>query len=480
MANLQELPKRDPKPIKGGRLDTPDTFRERLKGKRFIVTVAQNNTMLHEQLWKTLTRMAEKRGARLLVAKTSYNKNGWQKVTTESDGVWYDDRLIPHFIEEQVKLADDLIFCGELDILPTAQFPLNGLDNYTGSHSAIIPHTKMQMKALATMKHEDAKHLYTTGSITLRNYIRRRVGQIAEYNHVYGALWVEVDNKGKWWIRQLNSDENGIIYDVDTVWGPDWDAPAVDFGRPVLNLGDIHVEKSDARQTRGAVNMMHDLNPHTVLVHDLIDFKSRNHHNIKDPHFLVKQAERTVKDDIRSAADWLSRFTNTFPDTVFVVVKSNHDEALDKWVRETGNVRVDPQNLRYWHALNLWMLDNPGDDVFKHAVLQERPELADAKIVWLEADESYLINGIEYGMHGHLGPNGARGNPKGYRQIGRRVNTGHTHSAGIIDGVWTAGVLGSLDMGYNRGPSSWSCSHILTYANAKRCIITQRGHKWKA
>lgn len=476
---LQDLPKLDPKPIKGGRLDTPDTFREQLKGKRFICTVAQNNTLLHENLWKTLTRMAEKRKARLLVGKETYNKNGWQKLTTESDGIWFDDRLVPHFIEDTVKLADSLIFCGELDILPTAQMPLNGLDNYTGSHSAIIPHVKMQMKALATMKYEEAKHLYTTGSVTLRNYIQRRVGQIAEYNHVYGALWVEVDNKGKWWVRQLNADENGIIYDVDTVWGPDWDAPAVNFGRPVINLGDIHEEKRDTQQTRGALNMLRNLNPSHVVVHDLIDFSSRNHHNIKDAHFIYNTRHRTVEQDVAMSADWLYKVSTMLPDTKLLVIKSNHDEALDKWVKSTGRELVD-QNLRYWHYLNLWMLDNPDGDVFEHAVYLSRPDLQDRNIQFVRADESVLIHGIEFGMHGHYGPNGARGNPRAFRQIGRRANTGHTHSAGIIDGVWTAGVLGSLDMQYNRGPSSWSCSHIITYPNAKRTIITQRGPKWRA
>jgi hypothetical protein len=92
-------------------------------------------------------------------------------------------------------------------------------------------------------------------------------------------------------------------------------------------------------------------------------------------------------------------------------------------------------------------------------------------------DESLKISGIECGMHGHLGPNGARGNPRNLRTVGK-ANTGHTHSAGIVEGVYTAGVLGNLDMEYNKGPSSWSHSSILTYANGKRTIITHRAGKW--
>jgi hypothetical protein len=83
-------------------------------------------------------------------------------------------------------------------------------------------------------------------------------------------------------------------------------------------------------------------------------------------------------------------------------------------------------------------------------------------------------------MHGHTGVNGARGSPAGYRKMDTKANTGHTHSAGITDGVYTAGVSGKLDMGYNKGPSSWSHSHIITYPNGKRSIITTKAGKWHA
>lgn len=34
-----------------------------------------------------------------------------------------------------------------------------------------------------------------------------------------------------------------------------------------------------------------------------------------------------------------------------------------------------------------------------------------------------------------------------FSQLGARANTAHTHSAGICDGIYTAGVSGALDMG---------------------------------
>lgn len=482
--NLIDLPKKEGKPLKGGRLHTPDAFRDRLKGTRFILTVAQNNTKLHEKFWKTLTRMAKRTKAKLCVAKLTYNKNGWQQITTESEGLWYDDRILPFVVDEQVKLAEDLVFCGELDILPTAVFPLTGLDNYTGTHSAIVPHTKMQMVSLATMKDMPAKLLYTTGAVTLRNYIQRRTGQIAEFHHVFGAMWVEVNEQGEWFARQLNADDNGIVYDLDRVWGPTWDKEAIDFGRPLVNLGDIHIEKADMVQTQGALQMLEDLQPERVFLHDLFDMRSRNHHNLKDNHFLVDALGQSVENDIGAAANFLNGLTEAFPNTDFYVIRSNHDEALQRWVKN-GSGFPDPVNLRYWHELNaaalLHIEKGVPFDVFAFALFRAGGNLAQNKRVhFIQEDESVIFHGIEYGMHGHLGPNGARGNPRGFRQLGRRANTGHTHSAGILDGVWTAGVLGSLDMGYNKGPSSWSCSHIITYPNGKRAIVTQRRDRWRA
>jgi hypothetical protein len=103
-------------------------------------------------------------------------------------------------------------------------------------------------------------------------------------------------------------------------------------------------------------------------------------------------------------------------------------------------------------------------------------------VVFLHQDESFVTcdGQIENGMHGHLGPNGARGTPMNLSNVGKRANTGHTHVAEIRDGLYVAGTSTTLDMGYNRGPSAWTHSHILTYPNGKRTIVTVYAGKWKA
>ena len=65
-------------------------------------------------------------------------------------------------------------------------------------------------------------------------------------------------------------------------------------------------------------------------------------------------------------------------------------------------------------------------------------------------------------------------------RVEHRANIGHSHAAGILDGVYQAGTSFKLQLDYNRGPSSWSHSHIVTYESGKRAIITVRDGGWRA
>ena len=99
---------------------------------------------------------------------------------------------------------------------------------------------------------------------------------------------------------------------------------------------------------------------------------------------------------------------------------------------------------------------------------------------FLRVDESFKVAGnIECGAHSDFGNNGGRGSILSFQKLGTKHNIGHSHSCGIKAGVYQSGMSGDLDQKYNKGGSSWSHSHILTYENGKRTIITQKGKKWR-
>ncbi len=477
------------RPVAGGRIPSPAPTPVSRDRRRFVLTCAQNNTHVHPSFLASLRVYAAAHDAEILVSRFSYNKSAWAaKVTKTDEDLWYDPEILDYVCDESLELAPGLVWCGELDILPTATDPLSGLDSYTRSASAIVPHAKVAMRSMATMKREASRFLYTTGTVTQRNYVERKAGQKASFHHVFGALVVEVDVDGTWFVRQLLADDAGCFHDLEHLYTP----TGVTCARvEAVTWGDFHQEKSDALVESacfgGPGSILESLRPREQHVHDLADFTARNHHNRNDPYFnavMHASGRDRVEADLAGCAAKLDRIHRDWCQTV--VVESNHDQAFRRWLAEADGHR-DAPNARYWHYWNFRMFAaiERSEDlyVFEAAVRDKLSDTAKGAR-FLREDDSWVVcaeqgGGIQCGLHGHRGPNGSRGSPKSFRQLGVRANTAHTHSAGITDGIYTAGVSGALDMGYNAGPSSWSHSHIVTYPSGKRAIVTQRGPRWR-
>jgi hypothetical protein len=487
------------KPIASGDLD--DHRKDEIDLSKdhdvFIVTSAQNNTYVHRhfiQSIKTLEKTYEDAGfkPKIVVGTFTYNQSGFQnlqKTVNYGDAIWYDPMIAEYILNEPAKLAEGLLWCGELNILPTAVNPLSGLHSYTMNQSGIIPHAKMQLESVPTHKNDPCRMLYTTGTVTKRNYVQKKAGQKASFHHVFGALIVEVDSDGDWFVRQVVAEKDtGCFYDLDRYYTP----YGVESGKRVeaINYGDLHSEKKDETVYDLSFgdhdeSLLNQLKPKYQFVNDGLDFEARNHHNINDPYFRFKMymnGRDKVEDNIADIASTMYRMQRDY--TITVVVESNHDLAFQKWLK-FSDYKTDPANAVYFlkNQLAQYKAIERGDknfSVFENAVHEAQPNLKD--ILFLGTDESFRIcdddgNGIECGQHGHLGANGSRGSIGIYQKMGTRYNIGHSHSAGIKDGVYQAGVSGKLDMGYNQGATSWSHSHIITYGNGKRCIVTIKNGK---
>lgn len=483
---------KDNEPVIGGVIASAENMRQWATGRTFVFTSAQANTILNDNFWASLMALVEDRQAQLHISRFTYNKQRFGKNSvkpgsyddSDSEEIWFDPRIAPYVSDEQIQIAEDLIWCGELNIIPTRADPISGFENYGRGDSVIIPHTRMAMKSVPVMKHSCFRFCYTTGTVTARNYIEKAAGQKASLHHVYGALLVEVDDDGEWWSRQINSDEEGTIYDLTDMFTCDG---SVHRALPVeaITHGDLHGNKIDqdvlSSMTRigGIIDY---LRPRHQIFHDTVDFQPRNHHNINDPHFrhqMSAEGIESVKEEFDFTAGVLTQFMRTYSQQWLVT--SNHDQAIECWLKNTDGFH-DPVNHMFWLEMNLYcanrrkegLLPKPFAEAIGTALRRDRQHFH-----VIHEDDSLIIAGIENGLHGHLGPNGARGNPKNLRSVGK-ANTGHTHSAGIVDGVYTAGVFANLDMGYNKGMSSWSHSFIVTYPNGKRTILTiKNGKAWR-
>jgi hypothetical protein len=502
------------KPLAGGtRYGTKTKKMPLPKGtdiKRYILTSAQNNTHVNEDLLDNLEALAKHYSAEIIVGTYTYNQNAYGKLAVKrgtkratQHELWYDPEIEPYIKDYRIQLAPGLVWAGEYNALPTNVRPLAGLEAYTGRNSSIFPHAKLAMRSIPTMQDEGVKLNFTTGTVTERNYIQKREGIIAEFHHIYGALLVEVDSKGNWWVRQLNQDEGtNTLQDLD-VLVQDGEVVRTDATVESVTHGDLHGVFVDPVVKQTTLEMVDLLKPKFQFFHDIMEGVAVNPHmrkyqaNHEKFHTWLRGYHK-LENELVDTAAILAEYERDFSQTV--IVDSNHDDAwMKKWLREY-DYRKDPPNTEIFLDLQAYLYGK-----IRNGVTDEESRLRiakpkfvrdvnvleyalkkygkyKAKAKFLKADQSFLTCGrkIENGMHGHLGPAGRFGTPENLSQMARKANTAHTHSAGIWNGLYVAGTSAQKRWDYAKGPSGQTHSHTLTYPNGKRAIVTIYKGKWRA
>ena len=463
------------------------------KVERWLLTSAQDETPIHEPFWRNLHAYADDIGAEVMVGGFTYNKGLFEDHASRT--AVFAHGVQPYLVHDD-RMLGPLMFAARVNTLPTAVRPLSGMEAYSRGAWAVFPHAKIQLASVPAIAGQHPAMVMTSGACTVPNYIAKKAGLKAEFHHQVGATIVELDEAGRLFCRQIAAAGDGSFQDLDTVVRDG----AVSRGHRVeqITWGDIHIPKLDPVVARtcwgydvetGEIvetdTIMTALRPRHVAFHDLHDHAARNHHRRGDPHFAVARAANgsdRVEDEIRQVARFLRATAVDW--CTSVVVASNHNDALARWLRES-DPRTDAVNARYWCELNAeWFRrieDGERDfDIFAWAV--QRENAGDA--VFIPRNGTYVVcqqhGGIETALHGDMGPNGARGSALNMNRMAMRLNRGHDHTASIVDGVYTSGLCGLMDQGYNEGPSSWSHSQTVTYPNAKRTILTIIDGKYRA
>jgi hypothetical protein len=299
---------------------------------------------------------------------------------------------------------------------------------------------------------------------------------------VYGASIVEVDQNGAWWVRQLNADGDEGIQDL-TLYAQ---LGRVTDGHSAegITWGDIHEEQLDpeVRQIAwGKGGVLDTLRPKYQFMHDTLAVSCGiSHHDLKSPLKRFKrfaQGRNSMMNEVAGTAHFLS--IESFREWCeTVVVDSNHDRHLTRWIDEASHKDDNVNAVFYLRtALALYEAMERGDEDFHLVEHVMRLAGVREEVTFLRQDESFIIcrdksGGLECGMHGDEGPNGARGTPRGLSRLGRKTNIGDKHSAEIRHGCYVAGTSSLLDLEFNTGPGSWSQTFTLTYPSGKRTLVT--------
>ena len=464
--------------------DTHPQFRRPLGGiKRFVITCAQNATPLHEGFWGALQAYCKHTGAELVVIPTRY-KNPTSRWTASqaNEEFWH----IPDSVlyNQRKKLNDNLVLLGDIKTIPTAVRPLSGFEGISHGESCIIGHPKLQLTTIATPQSKLPKILTTTGACTVPNYTDSKAGKKGEFHHTLGACAVEIEGK-TFHMRQINALRDGSFIDVDTEYFSDgtWRPAPPALG---LVMGDTHVRFVDPAviaATFGPDGIADTFNVQTLVWHDLFDGYAVNPHHKDDPFIRLAKMRAGYGDVRGEVLDTIEFLRLWSKGRQSVVVDSNHDDFLNRWMRR-HDWRTDPGNADFYLETAKLMADGArmteiGASAPDPFTLWVQKVLGDeSNIRVLAKDESFMLGDIECGFHGDAGPNGSKGTVLNLSQLGVRVMSGHGHAPGIEGGHTRVGTSTHLQAEYTHGPSSWLNTHGVIYGNSKRTLVNIINGRW--
>lgn len=422
--------------------------------------------------------------AELLVVPIRYKNPTSHWTLSQANAETWDAPLAPYLYNGRRKLNANLTLLGDIKTVPTASSPLTGFDAISGSESAILGHTKLQLKVIPTPSNKLPKILTTTGAVTVSNYTDSKAGKIGEFHHMLGAVIVELEDK-IFHMRHISADsKTGEFTDLVTRYTPTGIQRAP---RPIaLVMGDTHVDFIDPkveRATFGPDGIVDVLNPKTLVWHDLLDGYACNPHHGKNPFNRIAK-RKTDRDNVGAEVHRAVKFIErrTKDDRQSVVVASNHDDFLRRWIIST-DWREDPVNAEFYLTTALQMVkgtslnDSGTSTIDPFAYWINRSGNKSIKV--LSVDEPFQLAGVDLGHHGELGPNGSRGSITNLRRIGSRSIIGHSHSPGIDEGAMQVGTSTRLRLEYNAGPSSWLNAHAVLHADGKRQLVFIIDGQWR-
>lgn len=462
---------------------------EQAKSGVYVITCAQNATPVFDKGFASLQVLCKRLRAHLIVIPMRYHNPTSQWSEKDETNEWWAAQVTPHLLDHRIDIGEHLTILGDVRVQPTAARPTSGMETFCGGRSAIIGHPKLEMVTIPAPQHSSPKTISTTGAITVDNYTDSKAGKKGEHHHTFGALVVEVDDKtGAHYSRQINIDKDtGEFYDLDSLYTPD----SYTTGHAIagLVLGDLHerfVDPSVVSATFTAKNsLLKSLKPQALAFHDVADFYSQNHHHRGKVFTKIAKhrgRQSCVEDEINECAAFVDKHTEGCPRVIFV--PSNHPDALQRWIEET-DWRQDPENCIFYLetalaiARSAQMGDSGAEYIDPFVYWMEQKLKFMSKYEFPSRDDSVTIAGIEVGMHGDKGPNGARGAIRGFGRVGVKSIIGHSHTPGVMDGVYQVGTSSRLRLEYNSGPSSWMHTHCIVYPNGKRALITIINGKWR-
>lgn len=437
-----------------------------VKSKYYIVTWAQNNTDVHEELWKNIMAYAYFLKASVHVILGRY-KNPTRLNDGNNDEHWAEE-ILPYADARRHPIHKNLTLLSDIKIQPTATTPLTGMESISGLNSAIFGHPKMQLDTIPALEGYEPKLVMTTGAVTEKNYSDSKAGKKGSFHHTFGFVIVEIKDENVFIPRQVTALSNGsfsdLIYNVKN--GKVNKIKSISYA----NLGDKHIGDHCQIVEKQQRKWLDYFKPKATMIHDIFNGTSVNHHEDQDPikkYHLEQTGQNLIKAEIDQMFSWI----DSMKKYNLVIVSSNHNDWLDKYVKRK-DWKYDIKNAMEYMEYSRILLSGKApkgliayliDNKFKGAVKT------------LSRNDSFRINDVELAQHGDIGTNGSKGGIMQFKKLSTKMDVGDSHVPRRLDGVMYVGTSTKLRIGYNIGASSWRNADIICHTDGKRQHIIYMG-----
>lgn len=344
---------------------------------------------------------------------------------------------------------------------PLASIKELGHKNY----STIVASTKQCMEMVPSLNNHT--HLiYLTGTCSKPIYNKNITGTINSNNNKLGALVVEIKDKDIFYIRNIEWI-NGYFVDLNRAYYKNGCKP---ISAEAVVAGDLHLSgDEDPKALELLERECAYLNTKRLILHDFCSHNTINHHEQDNWIKMAKLTKKfhSLEDEHKYAAQTFNHFAKNLKKVEFIVVKSNHDRWLHKYLGNRSLWIKDNCNAFYAHTLCGYALQ--GLDPFEATMRNFlNPNL---KVRFLRNGENFKVADTELSLHGDIGNNGGSATLRGLELSAGKCIIGHSHQPRVGFYGMQVGTNTKLDLGYNQGGSSWHNGNVALYKDGHKQML---------
>ena len=454
--------------------------------KVFVVTAAQSYASPHAHFWAGLLAYAKRRSAEIIVLPMigKSSKEDWDAIHP----------LFAEYLEYGKRSLNSNVKIEQFNIRPYQVDPVTGLDRFAQRDTSVIfASPKQRLKPVPHSNQKFPKFLITTGSVTRPNYAtqsdssaeRRRLGEIARRDHTYGAVVVEVVDNNHYHLRHLRANSKGEFVDLGILYSGN---ETKKVSPEALVLGDYHFGVSDQNVLKTTYEMIDELKPKRIVLHDFFDGHSVSHWSEKVPvrDLLLQVFDKglfTLAGELMEAGKELMKLSKMADEVI--VVMSNHHRFLHRYL-EDGRWAKHPHNYRLAVELLGHMAEKDHNDPVEYGI--KKFSNLPKNVKFLREDADYKVRGYQLAAHGDKSDTGGSFGG-GYGGVaskeiayGRSI-TGHVHKQQILRDTYTVGTCLPINPPpfYMRGRSiDWTHTHAVLWSNGTVQLLSIFDGEWRA